>query len=246
MTALLGFRGIWQLRWQGAAAVCAAAMVASCGTAGAHGGPVHSTAPAAGPTVQAVGSPPPSPVLGYQLNGVAAISATSAWAAGSTDRITVHMIGWDGRTWRRVPIHGPGYLNGVTVISAVDAWAVGAKLGNKALIEHWNGTAWTPVAASNTGGPAVLHAVTAAPGVVWAVGGTNSTGKTVILRWNGTAWTRVTSPTPPGISSELDGVAATSATNAWAVGRTFTKTGRIPLIEHWNGTAWRQVPGPAL
>jgi hypothetical protein len=46
--------------------------------------------------------------------------------------------------------------------------------------------------------------------------------------------------------STVIAVAATSATNAWAVGRTFTKTTMIPLIEHWNGTAWRQVPGPAL
>lgn len=124
-------------------------------------------------------------------------------------------------------------------------WAPGR--GDTAVIEHWNGTAWRRVATPGTGGPAVLHGVAAvSPGDAWAVGGTNFTGKTVILHWNGAAWARVSSPTPPGISSELRGVTGTSATNAWAVGDTFTKTGRVPLIERWNGTAWRQVRSPAL
>jgi hypothetical protein len=35
-------------------------------------------------------------------------------------------------------------------------------------------------------------------------------------------------------------VAATSATNAWAVGF----TGNSTLVAHWNGTAWKQVPSP--
>jgi hypothetical protein len=35
-------------------------------------------------------------------------------------------------------------------------------------------------------------------------------------------------------------VTATSASNAWAVGSTGTKT----LIVHWNGTAWKRVPSP--
>jgi hypothetical protein len=40
---------------------------------------------------------------------------------------------------------------------------------------------------------------------------------TLVEHWNGTAWTQVPSPNPSG-DNELDGVAATSASNAWAVG----------------------------
>jgi hypothetical protein len=44
------------------------------------------------------------------------------------------------------------------------------------------------------------------------------------------------------VSGSLDGVAATSTSNAWAVG----STGRAKtLILHWNGTAWKQVPSPS-
>src|SRR5262249_48916645 len=152
-------------------------------------------------------------------------------AAGTSNRGALHMIRWDGRTWQRVPTPGGGYFIGVAAISARDAWAAGAGPGNKALIEHWNGAVWTRGAIPGTGGPAILHAVAAvSPDDVWAVGGTNFSGKTVIMHWNGTAWTRMASPTPHGISSELKAVAASSAINAWAVGDTFTKTGRIPLI----------------
>jgi hypothetical protein len=39
----------------------------------------------------------------------------------------------------------------------------------------------------------------------------------------------------------LNGVAATSATNAWAVGHTSTNNGgnEKTLIAHWNGTSWK-------
>ena len=66
----------------------------------------------------------------------------------------------------------------------------------------------------------------------WAVGSTAS-GQTLIVRWNGTAWKRIPSPSPAG--STLYGVAATSASNAWAVGSAGGKT----LIERWNGTTWK-------
>jgi hypothetical protein len=55
-----------------------------------------------------------------------------------------------------------------------------------------------------------------------------------VVHWDGTAWRRVPSPSP-GTFASLSGVAATSATNAWAVGG--ADAGKT-LILHWNGTAW--------
>src|SRR5215472_7971516 len=43
------------------------------------------------------------------------------------------------------------------------------------------------------------------------------------------------------MSGVLAGVAATSATNAWAVGYTDTDT---TLIVHWNGKVWKRQPSP--
>jgi hypothetical protein len=59
--------------------------------------------------------------------------------------------------------------------------------------------------------------------------------RTLILRWNGTAWKQVPSSNPSG--GRLLAVAATSASNAWAVG---TGTGKT-LILRWNGTTWKRV-----
>ena len=49
------------------------------------------------------------------------------------------------------------------------------------------------------------------------------------------------SPAPAGGGS-LEAVAATSASNAWAVG--LTDSTHKALIERWNGTVWKQVPTP--
>jgi hypothetical protein len=62
-------------------------------------------------------------------------------------------------------------------------------------------------------------------------------GKTLIVRWNGTARKQAPSPSPsPAGGGFLDGVAATSATNAWAVGGTSIG---MTLILRWNGTLWK-------
>ena len=69
----------------------------------------------------------------------------------------------------------------------------------------------------------------------------------MILHWNGTAWQRVPIPTPSEgqFGNGLADVAATSATNAWAVGCTDgCPVGGTPLIERWDGTSWRQVAAP--
>jgi hypothetical protein len=57
----------------------------------------------------------------------------------------------------------------------------------------------------------------------------------------------VTSPNPAGGVTELavDGVAATSARNAWAVGTYNTSSAQRTVILHWNGRAWKLVPNPS-
>jgi hypothetical protein len=151
-------------------------------------------------------------------------------------------------------VHVNGDLNAVTATSAANAWAVGERFnahGTSTLTVHWNGAAWKQVPSPTPSnccvtlrGVAVVSARDA-----WAVGftipprtpapGTLHGYVSVILHWNGAAWKRVPSPNPGGFAN-LWGVAATSASNAWAVGW----DGK-PLILRWNGTAWKQVPSPA-
>ena len=49
----------------------------------------------------------------------------------------------------------------------------------------------------------------------------------------------------PGSSNDLADVAATSTSNAWAVGELNTGASDQTLILHWNGTKWARVPSPS-
>lgn len=70
--------------------------------------------------------------------------------------------------------------------------------------------------------------------------------KALIEHWDGTAWSIVSNPNAPLGDSILNGVAAISPTNAWAVGYTFSESNNVQqtLIEHWNGTSWAIVKSP--
>jgi hypothetical protein len=61
----------------------------------------------------------------------------------------------------------------------------------------------------------------------------------------GASFTVVPSPNAPVGESVLNGVRASSATDAWAVGSSCcagNNFGRAALTEHWNGSAWSIVP----
>jgi hypothetical protein len=186
------------------------------------------------------------------LSGVAASSASSAWAVGSYTAGTSSkslVLGWNGTAWKQVPSPTPGggtILRGAAATSASSAWAVGsytAGTSTKSLVLEWNGTAWKQVPSPS----GVLSAVAATSAAsAWAVGSTGR-ARTLVVRWNGTAWKQVPSPSLGAhFIPFLDAVAATSARNAWAVGDS-TNCGcgpGISLILHWNGTTWKQVPSP--
>ncbi len=65
--------------------------------------------------------------------------------------------------------------------------------------------------------------------------------------WYG-SWQRVAAPTAPGGDNSLQDVAATSPTDAWAVGSIRSQGTEAPydrtLIQHWDGTSWKIVPSP--
>ena len=112
--------------------------------------------------------------------------------------------------------------------------------------EAWTGV--QPPDPGGTGNENVLAGVAVvSPCDTWAVGFFLTPGvfQTLIVHWNGASWKQVPSPNP-GTNDSLDAVAATSATNVWAVGE-FSNgpgTGNRTLILHWNGTSWKQVRSP--
>jgi hypothetical protein len=88
-------------------------------------------------------------------------------------------------------------------------------------------------------------------GDVWAAGYYDNSfadpHQTLTEHWNGSAWQVVTSPNMGPFPSTLDGVAAVSSSDVWAVGYYSTVSSPYhyqTLTEHWNGMAWSVVSSP--
>jgi hypothetical protein len=179
------------------------------------------------------------------LTGVAVAGANDVWAVGYslTSNYQTLIEHWDGSSWSIVPSPNDGiYGNGlfaVVALNANDVWAVGsANNTGTTLVMKWDGSEWRIVPS-----PSVmswsnnLNSVSAlAADDIWAVGTITSTYYTgdgdphdsfltLIEHWDGVAWSIVPSPNPgdgnnyygtPG--NRLNGVAAVSTSEAWAVG----------------------------
>ena len=57
-------------------------------------------------------------------------------------------------------------------------------------------------------------------------------------------WSKVSSPNVGTSTNFLNGVAAISSTDVWAVGEYSSGNGSLTLVEHWNGTHWKVVASP--
>jgi hypothetical protein len=197
---------------------------------------------------------PTATVEGTSLDAVTAISSNNVWAVGPGSNALVEH--WDGMSWSVVSspaFAGVGGLVAVSADASNDVWAVGTATSgtvSQPAFLHFNGMNWSQVASPNLS----ARSVTAlSPTNVWAVGtvSAGTTGgrhprpisKAAIEHWDGTSWSIVASPNPnPGGSSYLDGIAAISANDIWAVGGIgLPKT----LTEHWDGTSWSIIPSPS-
>jgi hypothetical protein len=186
---------------------------------------------------------------GSQLLGVVALSATDAWAVGSTgspDAPTGTLLEhWDGSLWANVAAPGAGTAG--SSLAAVDAsgpddvWAVGSASGAGALptILHWDGSAWAVTAVPTVlGGGALTGVAAISPTDAWAVGYEGDTGvgteRALVLHWDGSAWT-VAATKAGGGKSLLRGVDSSGPDDAWAVGYHHKR----PAAMHFDGSQWR-------
>jgi hypothetical protein len=188
------------------------------------------------------------------LNGVVALAPTNAYAVGTsgTGGLIEH---WNGSAWSTVTLPDaaftPASENAISADSASDIWVVGrtlsASLTSVPEALHFDGTTWKVVAMPQpSGSNGTLTAVTAiSPTNAWAVGNASGAGSaiggsTLTEHWNGAVWSVVGSPTP-GAYPALNGVAARSASDVYAVGTNLPSVNGGPeqgFILRWNGTAW--------
>jgi hypothetical protein len=211
--------------------------------------------------------PEPAGSTGIGFDGVAAPTASTAWAVGyavigGVFRTLIEH--WNGHAWSIQPSKNVGPenngLNGVAATSGTNAWAVGNYSSGgvqQPLMEHWIGTSWKRVTlpalpTGATGGD--LTAVTATSTTnAWAAGvyRVGSRAMSLILHWNGSSWKRQPSPNPGGTGTNAStfiwGISGTSATTAWAVGTWYDGQHAIDrtLVLRWTGSAWITQPSPS-
>lgn len=182
------------------------------------------------------GIQPPSPGTDGELKGVTVVSACNAWAVGDfgSDDVQKTLIEhWNGAKWTVVPSPDPGavhnVLSGIRAASPASIWAVGGyddgdNSVSKTLILHWDGKHWTQQKTPSPGsGGSTLSGIRSISGSeAWAVGteADGNTDKPLILHRTGGTWHQADVPRTE-FGEALFGVAATSATDVWAVGDGF-------------------------
>jgi len=91
----------------------------------------------------------------------------------------------------------------------------------------------------------------AGPSLGWASGFTlasqDAPFEPLLAAWNGHQWRDVPVHLGTKAGGRLDGLAVSSATNAWAVGTAYPGSQSAqPLILHWDGHQWARVPAAGV
>jgi hypothetical protein len=201
----------------------------------------------------------PTPTVGQfdSLYSVSALSAGDMWAVGRyvdsgspplQRTLTMH-CSRSGCTVPTSPNGGVGnnQLYGVAALSSSDVWAVGTSivmtqpLQSVPLAIRWDGSGWTvppvPPLPANTDLASFEAVVAVSSNDVWGLGsahnGTTGDVDTYTAHWNGSVWTLVISPNL-GSTNALDGGAALSSNDIWAVGIYQMGSTYLNLIEHYS------------
>jgi hypothetical protein len=181
----------------------------------------------------------PGTTAGVRVVGVAASSASNAWAIGnnSTHGIVPLAYRLVGKKWKPVALPrlpAEYQLESISTSSATNTWilAPGPADGQAALL-HWNGKKWartTLTAIPKTGDAIAIS--TSGPRNAWVVGFTQtSPTKGFSSHWNGKKWSNVA---VPAAAAELLDVASVGTT-AYAAG--VNSAG--PVVLRFSAGKWR-------
>lgn len=202
--------------------------------------------------------------LDNSLTGVAAASATDAWAVGayypsSSNVLATLAEHFDGTRWTAYPLPNVGTeentLLAVSMPPSGSAWAVGyyvnGKFQQQTLVEHFDGTVWSVLPSPSPGADQnILFGVAAiSDSDVWAVGGDqdgNGLWHTLTEHWNGSQWSVVSAVDVGSTGNQLYAINAISSNNVYAVGQeSGSGFPNQALVEHWDGKTWSVVKTPA-
>ncbi len=204
----------------------------------------------------------PQPGVQSYMNDISGTSATDIWAVGwylesGSTYVKTFTIHWNGMAWSQVPSTSIGTqdnaLIGVTAVAPDAVWAVGQQ-GNQGLVLFWDGTTWASINSPNPDPRVLIYDATALTADdMWAVGvyggDSGSMERTFTFHCSRAGCTSVTSPNGGVGNNGLEGVAAVSSTDVYAVGYSTVTTdtmARVPLTLHWDGVGWSVLPTPLM
>jgi len=242
-------------RWSRVALLLAASLLAlSAGSSGpvraARTAPVRAAGPG-GWHVRAIISVPGDSV---QLNSVAAVSPSDAWAAGGvaatgSGRYRPLLVHWDGSAWQRValPARILAELGTGQGLSVIGTWRAGGFWAFDGLNGTWlrhRRQSWSagqlPVPAAGDSRPVITSAVVLSRARAWAFGFTVDRGgqeAPYAAHLRGGTWRAVAMPG----SSSVTAASGSSRTGVWALIGGGPQTGTANTLLHWNGGQWSQV-----
>jgi hypothetical protein len=205
-----------------------------------------------------VTAPAPSGATQNSLLSISCVSSTDCWAAGastfSSASYKTLIESWNGSAWKIVSSPSPNSskpddLSGIACGSASECWAVGYTFPGSdsgSLTEEWKGSTWAVVHTPSSAAGELLGDACVGASPCLAVGISDSLFA-LAQQWNGSAWVKGTPGKPSGAtSSELNGVACTSATACESVGYYSDSAGSPTLAESWNGSKWALQSMPAV
>ncbi len=193
----------------------------------------------------------PSPSVGTghnELGTVSAVSSSDVWVVGDYSNGSVYQTlveHWDGTAWSVVASPNAGMnssvLAAVAAVSGDDVWAVGYYGDNtstyQTLVEHYASLCTSNSTPTDTPTYTPANTATYTPTSTPTVTNTPDPCAPV--------WSVVSSPNVGTGENYLQGVAAISANDVWAVGLSqFGNSGNQTLVEYWNGTSWSVVSSP--
>jgi hypothetical protein len=194
----------------------------------------------------------------YVLNSVDAVTTDDVWAVGgiknlaNPSNLSPLFLHYDGRIWTEKPAPDgvDGEISDVDLLTADEGWAVGTQR-DRPLILRRTAAGWAPVPVPVFEVAVSLESVYAtSSNDAWAVGSQkHGTGRAALmLHWDGISWSEIALPTPPGYYySSLVSVAATSASDVWAVGTRCPLLGTCdPWVLHLAGATWRTEPTQSI
>jgi hypothetical protein len=179
------------------------------------------------------------------LSAIKMISHTNGWAVGSEGTSTsVKSVieHWNGSKWTRMAspnaATGSNNLTSLAVLSSSNIWASGEGEAYNSVLLHYNGATWSIVHTN----PARIKALASvSSSEIFDVGyqPSNSIEQSYAEKYNGSSWMHQITPNAGSDQVELEGAAAVSANEVFAVGAHGNGTTTIsPFAIMWNGTSW--------